>query len=117
MELNNIEKNNLDPYLVDSNYKLQKSLVQVLKIIHNLLRSENLRDRCKFELENTVQLLADLLNDEKQLFKPTTKRLKEEINQALLKNKHGDGVIVRVLKNQEYKIEKCSLLNFYINGK
>lgn len=114
MDLNTFKKNNLAPYLVDSNYKLQKALVYILRIIHDLLRNENLSDRCNIELETTVQLLVELINNEKLLLKPTTKRLKNKINQALIENQDGDGVIVRVVKNPEYKIEKCSLLNFYI---
>lgn len=117
MELDNLEANGLDPYLIDTNYGFQNRIIQILKIINYLLRNEKLGNRCRMNLDECYQLLAELYDNEKQSLKPTTRRLKNQINQALLENKYGDGVIVRILKKQDYKIEKCSLLNFYINEK
>jgi len=101
--------------LVDKDFVLISRLTQTLKILGSVLMYENLSSHLKFEIENAYYILDTILKDQNKDLKPTTNRLKNLINQALIKNQHGDGVIVRVLKHKASKIEKCSLLNFYID--
>ncbi|WP_127845411.1 hypothetical protein [Psychroflexus aestuariivivens] len=106
-----------DIKLIDRDISLISRLTQIIKILQAVLMNKNLSGHFRFEIENAYQLAETIINDEKKVFKPTTIRLKNKINKALIENKHGDGVIVRILTKENYKIEKCSILNFNINEK
>jgi len=47
--------------------------------------------------------------------RPSTQNLADQLNKALLENPDGDGVILKVFKNIDSKVEKCSIMNFYLS--
>lgn len=109
-----IISDSLGDQLKERNYTLINGLRQVLKIITRCLIFKRVDQQVKFELENAFAITEDLIKKESEVFNPTTMRLKNTINNGLKENKHGDGVIVRIVKKKDFKIEKCSLINFYI---
>lgn len=104
-------------FLIDRDHSLINKLKEIIKHLHVLLMSGKVKGEVRFEIENIIQLLESTLKSECAELKPTTLRLKDAINQAILENEHGDGVMVMVLKNKNAKIEKCSLLKMYLDGK
>ncbi|NEV93457.1 hypothetical protein G3567_04740 [Psychroflexus sp. YR1-1] len=116
MELNNNGKTCLNSQLIDSDYGFQKTITKILKIIFNILRNMKLENRCRADLNLCYELLVGILNKEQRPLKPTTRRLREEINQTLLENKDGDGVLVVISTKPDYKFERMSKLNFNIYG-
>lgn len=114
MDINNSDKTSLNHHLIDSDYGIQKTIITILKIIFNILRNAKLENRCRADLNLCYELLISMLNKEKQPLKPTTRRLTENINQTLLENKDGDGVLVLITTKPDYKFERMSKLNFNI---
>ena len=102
--------------IVERNFSLLSGLTSISKSLTSCLMHNRVDPHVRFELENAFAITDNLINNEREEFKPTTVRLKNMINEELQRNKHGDGVIVRVVNKREFKIEKCTLTNFYIHG-
>lgn len=105
------------PKLIDRNYKLIYHLSKLAEVLRSLTYYESIKGHAKLRILEANEITDYLLYMEQNSLSPSTMRLKNQINNALLENQYGDGVIVRILKNKASKIEKCSLLNFYINEK
>lgn len=107
--------NNTD-FLIDRDYRLIEKLKEVSKHLHILIMSGKAKGEIRFGIESSIQLLDEIIKIETADLKPTTIRLKDAINQALIENEHGDGVLLWILKNKDAKKEKCSLVKLYLNG-
>lgn len=101
--------------IVERNFSLLSGLTTIAKSLTSCLMHNRVDPHVRNELEHAFAVTDYLINSEREEFKPTTIRLKNMINEELQRNKHGDGVIIRVVKKRDFKIEKCTLTNFYIH--
>lgn len=88
------------------------------KIKKNLLALEmkyNLNYLVRVQLAEVIEQIEDIVSKETKKPNSSLNRLGITLNNALAKNPYGDGVILRVLKKSDGRIEKCTILNFIIN--
>ena len=100
----------------NQNSDTQHLLEELEKAVIRLDHFSKLDNHGRKESYRLQQLIQSLKNRLLKNPKPTTHLLANQINQALLDNPDGDGVIVRVLIDPKAKIEKCSILDFHLSN-
>ena len=76
----------------------------------------NLDSKDRKEVYELNSIIMSLRNRLVRNPKPTTNLLANQINQALKDNPYGGGVVVRVFRDINSKIEKCSIIDIYLNN-
>lgn len=101
--------------LVEYDYLLVSRLNKVKKNLLGLEMKYNLSYMVRVQLAEAIEQIEDIILKETKKPKPALNRLGIKLNEALIKNPYGDGVVLRVFKKRDGKIEKCTILNFIIS--
>jgi 3-phosphoglycerate kinase len=96
----------------DTQYLLEELEKAVIRLDH-FSKLDNHGRKESYRLRHIVEALKDRLLKNP---KPTTNLLANQINQALKDNPYGGGVVVRVFRDINSKIEKCSIIDIYLNN-
>ena len=95
-------------YILSDVELLERSLLK-LQHFHKLDSKTRI---CVSEMLDILISLNKKLNREPR---PSTQNLADQLNRALLENPDGDGVILKVFKSPDSKVERCSIMNFYLS--
>jgi hypothetical protein len=95
-------------YILSDVEHLERSLLK-LQHFHKLDSKTRI---CVSEMSNILFSLNKKLKREPR---PSTQNLADQLNRALLENPDGDGVILKVFKSPDSKVERCSIMNFYLS--
>jgi hypothetical protein len=99
---------NKENYILSDVEHLERSLLK-LQHFHKLDSKTRI---CVSEMLDILISLNKKLNREPR---PSTQNLADQLNRALLENPDGDGVILKVFKSPDSKVERCSIMNFYLS--
>jgi hypothetical protein len=99
---------NKENYIISDVEHLERNLLK-LQHFHKLDSKTRI---CVSEMLDILISLNKKLNREPR---PSTQNLADQLNKALLENPDGDGVILKVFKSPDSKVERCSIMNFYLS--
>lgn len=76
----------------------------------------NLDSKSRIQIREMEQTIKSLKAKFCKKPKASTLKLAELLNNCLIQNPYGDGVVLRVFKTPNANLEKCSIANFYLNN-